>query len=82
MRFLFQAEKLMKINIQVKPNARKNEVTLREDGSLLVHLNAPPIEGRANEKLIEVLAKHFGKPKRNITIVVGKRGKHKIVEVL
>lgn len=72
----------MKLSIQVKPNARTNEVTVREDGSLLVHVNVPPIEGRANEKVVEVLAKYLGKPKRNITIISGRKGKRKIVEVV
>ncbi|HAV23424.1 MAG TPA: hypothetical protein DCX46_08005 [Bacteroidetes bacterium] len=72
----------MKFSVQVKPNSRRNEVAPREDGSLLVFVDVPPVEGRANKKLIEVLARHFGKPKRSITIVSGVRGKHKIVEVL
>lgn len=73
---------IMKLSIQVKPNARKNEVAVREDGGLIVHVTVPPIEGRANEKVIEVLAKYLGKPKRNITIASGRKGKHKIVEVV
>jgi uncharacterized protein (TIGR00251 family) len=72
----------MKITVQVKPNARFNEVRKREDGSYLVKVSAPPIEGRANEKLIEVLSAYFGKPKRNIQILSGGRGKHKIIEIL
>lgn len=72
----------MKLSIQVKPNARKDAVTIREDGSLLVSVNAPPVEGRANKKVIEILAKHFDRPKSSITITAGKKGKHKIVEIL
>jgi uncharacterized protein (TIGR00251 family) len=74
--------KFMKITVQVKPNARKNEVQLRDNGTYLVKVSVPPIEGRANEKLIEVLSAHFGKPKRCFEIVSGTRGKHKIVEIL
>jgi uncharacterized protein (TIGR00251 family) len=71
----------MKLTVHVKPNSRKKAVEMREDGSLRVYLSAPPIEGRANEQLIEVLAEHFGKPKRDISIVAGRRGKLKIVEI-
>ena len=71
----------MKITVMVKPNARKDEVVVREDGVYVVKVSVPPIEGRANERLIEVLAEHFKKPKRAIEIRVGSRGKHKIVEV-
>jgi len=55
---------------------------VREDGSLRVFLTAPPIEGRANEQLIDVLAEHFGKAKRDISIIAGRRGKLKIVEIV
>jgi len=71
----------MKFTVHVKPNSRRQAVEVREDGSLQVYLSAPPIEGRANEQLIELLADHFGKAKRDISIVAGRRGKLKIVEV-
>jgi uncharacterized protein (TIGR00251 family) len=71
----------VKLNVVVKPNARKNAVETREDGSLVVYVSTPAIEGRANERLVEVLAEHFGRPRRDIVIVSGLRGKRKIVEV-
>lgn len=72
----------MKLNVTVKTNARKNEVILRDDGGLLVKVTAPPVEGKANKKVIEQLALFFGKPKSAISIVSGKTGKLKIVEIL
>ena len=71
----------MKITVQVKPNARKDEVLVREDGVYVVKVSVPPIEGRANERLIEILAAHFKKPKRSIDILAGAHGKKKIVEI-
>lgn len=71
----------MKITVQVKPNARKEEISVREDGVYVVKVSAPPIEGRANVRLIEVLAAHFKKPKRSVEILVGAHGKNKIVEI-
>jgi uncharacterized protein (TIGR00251 family) len=71
----------MKITVHVKPNARKEAVTLREDGVYVVQVSVPPIEGKANERLIEVLSEHFHRPKRAIQILKGARGRHKIVEI-
>jgi hypothetical protein len=71
----------VKLNVVVKPNARKNAVETRQDGSLVVYVSTPPIEGRANERLVQVLAEHFGRPRRDIVIVSGVRSKRKIVEV-
>ncbi len=71
----------MRISITVKANARKNEVLLRDDGGLMVLVTAPPVDGKANRKVIEQLAAFFHKPKSAITILSGKSGKFKVVEI-
>lgn len=71
----------MKISVVVKPNARRNEVTVREDGGFLVLVKAPAAEGKANKMLMEVLAQFFGKPKSSITILKGKSARRKIIEI-
>jgi len=71
----------VKITVRVKPNARKDEVLIGEDGVYVVKVSVPPIEGRANERLVEILSDYFKKPKRAITILVGAHGKNKIVEI-
>ncbi len=72
----------MKLQVRVKANARRNHVEVREDGSLSVSVTVPPVEGKANKKVIELLADHFHKPKSSIIIVAGKQSKQKTVEVL
>ena len=72
----------MKISVKVKPNSKKNEVVRQEDGSLLVRVTSPPVEGKANYQLLELLAEHFKRPKRDITILKGMKGHLKIVEIL
>jgi len=71
----------MKISIRVKPNARKNEVKPLGGNSYLVSVTAPPVEGKANEKVVELLAEYFGKPKRTIVILHGTTSKIKFVEI-
>lgn len=71
----------MRISIRVKTNARRNEVTKLEDGKFLVRVTVPPVDGKANEKIIEVLAEYFGKPKRCVAILRGETSKEKIIEV-
>jgi uncharacterized protein (TIGR00251 family) len=71
----------MKFKIIVKPNAKRNEVTKTVEGTLVVRVAVPPIEGRANEKVIEVLSEYLNKPKRSISIVSGFKGKNKIIEI-
>lgn len=71
----------MKFKITVKPNARKNEITQASDGSLIIRVAKPPIEGKANEEVIEVLSEYLNKPKKSISIVSGFKGKYKIINV-
>jgi len=71
----------MKLSIKVKPNSRKNEVKRAEDGTLTIFVTDPPIEGKANEKLIELLSKYLKKPRRCVSIVAGFKSKNKIVEI-
>ena len=72
---------VMKISVKVKPNAHKNEVKQIDTNNFVVSVTAPPVEGKANEKVVEMLAGYFGKPKRCITILRGISGKTKMVDI-
>jgi len=52
-----------------------------EGDALKIRLNAPPVEGRANEALIVFLAEKLGLPRANIEIIVGETARRKIVRV-
>jgi len=71
----------MKIEVQVKPNSRKEGVEKTGDHSYKVSVNAPPVEGRANAAVIEMLARYFEVPKSAVTILRGETGKKKLVEI-
>ena len=69
------------ISVRVKTNARRNEVQRVSDKEFIVSVSVPPVEGRANERLIELLAGFFDKPKRDIRIVHGHGTRNKRVEI-
>jgi uncharacterized protein len=71
----------MKITVFVKPNARKESVELQPDGSYTVKVNAPPNEGKANLRVIELLSDKLGRPKSSFELLSGHRGKRKVFEV-
>lgn len=72
----------MKIKIRVLPRSSKNEVVGEmADGTLKVKLTAPPVDGKANEALLELLAEHFGVKKNKIKLVGGLTSKNKIIEL-
>lgn len=73
---------MSQINIRVLPRSSKNEVVGQmADGVLKVKLTAPPVDGAANEALIELLAEYFDTSKNKIKIVRGLTSKNKVVEI-
>jgi uncharacterized protein (TIGR00251 family) len=52
-----------------------------EDGSLTVQLKSPPVDGKANQELVELLAKELAVPKSCIRIKSGASSRNKRVEV-
>ncbi|MBC8252839.1 MAG: YggU family protein [Ardenticatenia bacterium] len=65
--------------VHVVPRSRKNEISGRHDQAVKIRLTAPPVEGKANEALIEFLAKRLDVPKRNIEILSGASSRDKMV---
>jgi uncharacterized protein (TIGR00251 family) len=59
---------MMQKRVKVKPNAKQQKIEELADGSLNVHLKSPPVDGKANEELIKLLAKDFDVPKSSIRI--------------
>jgi hypothetical protein len=71
----------MKISIKVKPNSRERCVENAGPNEFLVKVKSPPKEGKANEEVIEALAKYFGVQKSRVVIVSGLRSRQKIVSI-
>jgi uncharacterized protein len=72
----------VKITVFVKPNSKKESVDQSADGSYVVRVNAPPVEGAANERVVELLSKLFKKPKSSFELISGHRSKRKIFKIL
>ena len=70
----------MQIEIKVIPNAKRTELVKSETG-YKARLTAPPVDGKANEALIELLSKEFGVPKRDIEITRGLTSRNKTVVI-
>lgn len=67
--------------IKVKPNSKQQIIEEALDGSLTVHLKSPPVDGKANKELIEILAKRFDVSKFQIRIKSGLSARNKLVEI-
>ncbi|NJN41255.1 MAG: DUF167 domain-containing protein [Flammeovirgaceae bacterium] len=71
----------MKIRIRVKPNSREQKIEEDEQG-LIVRLKSSPTKGKANEELIDLLAKRYDVRKNQITIKSGTSNKLKLIEII
>jgi uncharacterized protein (TIGR00251 family) len=67
--------------VRVQPRASKNEVVGVHGESIRIRVTAAPVDGSANEALIDFLSELFARPARSIRIVGGARSRSKIVEV-
>jgi uncharacterized protein (TIGR00251 family) len=65
------------VDVLVVPRASKCAFAGVHDGRIKVMLDAPPVDGKANDALIAFFAKALGRPKRDVTIVRGEKGRHK-----
>lgn len=69
------------LRIKVKPNSKKQDIQTREDGSLVVYLKSPPVDGKANAELIKLLADKFNVAKSSIQIKSGASSRQKLIEI-
>lgn len=69
------------IQIKVKPNSRASLLEQKEDGTWLAQIKSPPVDGKANEELIALVAKHFECPKSDVSIKTGGSGRVKLVRI-
>jgi uncharacterized protein (TIGR00251 family) len=72
---------LLTLQIKVKPRARVSELAQGADGTWSAKLKAPPVDGKANEELVALVARHFGCPKAAVSIKSGASGRMKLVQV-
>ena len=67
------------IQVKVKPNARASELLEQEDGTWLARIKSPPVDGKANAELVELLAERFGVSRGAIAIKSGAGARLKLV---
>ncbi len=70
----------MILEIKVIPGAKKN-LLKEEAGRVKVYLTAPPVDGRANEALIDFLAEHYHVRTSRIEIIKGLKSRNKVINI-
>ncbi len=70
------------LDIAVKPRSSHEGAGSVQGDRMIVSVNAPPVDGKANEAVVRVLAETFGVPRSAVTIVRGETGKKKTVRIV
>lgn len=67
--------------VKVKPNSKQQTIREELDGSLTVYLKSPPVDSKANQELIKLLAQRFDVPKSQVRIKSGLSSRQKLIEI-
>ena len=71
----------LRIAVHVQPNASRSEVVGEIEGALKIRLNAPPVDGKANEALERFIAEKLGLARRAVSVSHGHTSRQKLLEV-
>jgi uncharacterized protein YggU (UPF0235/DUF167 family) len=71
----------MRIAIHVKPGSRVTRVGGSSGGSLAVRVRVRAVDGKANAAAVEAVAEAFGLRPRQVTLIYGRAGQRKLLEL-
>ena len=69
------------LQVKVRPRAKVSELSQAADGTWVARLKSPPVDGKANEELVGLVAERFQCKKAAVTIKAGAGGRTKLVRV-
>jgi len=78
---LQEAEGSVSFDILVSPRASRPRLGPVSDGRLKVAISAPPVEGKANAAVVQLLARALGVRRAQVSLVSGEKSKRKTVRV-
>ena len=71
-----------RLEIRLKPRAKNDRISeVSATGLIDVAVTSPPIDGRANGHMIELLSDHLHVPQRAISVIKGGHCRNKVVAV-
>ena len=76
-----ESTKGISLAVKVQPRARKNAVNGVVGEALKLALTAPPVEGRANQAVVEFVAKLFRIPRSSVTIASCLSSRNKVIRL-
>ncbi|MGD9901974.1 MAG: DUF167 domain-containing protein [Vicinamibacterales bacterium] len=69
------------LDVRVVPRAPRSALDGVRDGALLVRLAAAPVDDDANDALVALLARILAVPRRDVSLVAGRRSRRKRLQI-
>ena len=73
---------MTRLRVRVIPNAKKTEFAGYRENELVLRLNAPAVEGKANKAAVEFVSRYLGVARSAVLLVGGERSRHKIFQIV
>lgn len=78
-----QEQGVVRFAVRVRPNAPRTRITaILDDGSVKIDIAAPAQGGKANAELLRQIAREFGVPRTNVSLLAGTADRHKVLKVV
>lgn len=69
------------IEVKVKPNSKESSIHEDSGGNWVARIKSPPVDGKANQELIKLVAKQFGVKKSRVSIRMGASSRLKRLQI-
>ncbi|MCL2103636.1 MAG: DUF167 domain-containing protein [Kiritimatiellaeota bacterium] len=69
------------VTIKAIPRAKRTEIAGVDTDWIRVRIQAPPVDGKANDELTRFFARHFGLPKRSVEFLSGDTARLKRIKL-
>ncbi|MBI4815730.1 MAG: DUF167 domain-containing protein [Deltaproteobacteria bacterium] len=69
------------LEVAVVPRASRSRIVGQHDGRLKIQLDAPPVDGAANEALVELVADRLELKRSHVSIIRGQTSRKKALRV-
>lgn len=76
-----QTGKNVTFTVRVVPRASRSEIVGIQDDAVKLRLSSPPVDGKANEECVRVIADFLGLKKRQVSIVNGHASRTKTISL-
>jgi uncharacterized protein (TIGR00251 family) len=80
--YLARSGDALTIEVFVQPRSAKDALVGVHGRALKLKVTAPPVDGRANDAVVELFAKWLAVPRSGVEVVAGRSSRHKQIRVL